>query len=113
MSANTSPQIYSKPKGATRYVGVNFTDLLEWDDTLSGSPTVTRSSTTVTVSGAAINSSGTTVILGTTVAANKAVSFLVASGSSGTRYNFNISIGTAIGQTLIWNVLLDVTGNTT
>lgn len=109
----TSPQRYQKPKGATRLVSVDFTDMLEWDESLSGTPTITRSSTTITVSGAAINSSGTTVILGTTVAANKAVTFLVSGGSSATAYNFNISVGTNNSQTFIWNVGMDVTGNTT
>lgn len=113
MSAITSPQIHSKPIGATRAIGVDMTDMLAWDDTLSGTPTVTASSSTLTISAAAINSTGTTVILGTTVAASKSATFLAAAGTTGKRYNCNISVGTANGETLIWNVLLDVTANTT
>lgn len=109
----SSPQRYAKPKGATRVLAVDFSDMLESGETLSGTPTITASSSTVTVSGAAINSSGSMVVLGTTVATSKVVTFYVAAGTSGKAYNFNVSVGTNNSQTFIWNVGLDVTGNTT
>lgn len=111
--SNTAPQKYQKPTGETRNVSVNFTDLLDFGETLSGTPTVTASSSLLTTSNVAINTSGTMVILGTTVATSKAVQFRVAAGTTGKTYNCLITVATNESQTFKRNVLIDVVANTT
>lgn len=109
---NVAPQVYAKPTGEVRKVSISFADILESDESLSGTPTITASSSGIATASPAVNSTGTLVILGTTVAANKAVTFTVSGGTTGKRYGFLVTCSSSV-STFKRRVLLDVIANTT
>lgn len=79
------PQRYTISVGDVRVVRVDFTDELPSTISLTGTPTVTASSSSLTIgtSGAAVNSVAyTDYNTGNTVAAGKAVQFVVSAGTA-------------------------------
>jgi len=77
------PQRYTISVGETRVVRVDFTDELDTGVSLTGTPTVSASSTSLTIntSGAAVNAASyVDYNTGNTVAIGKAVQFVVSSG---------------------------------
>lgn len=97
--ANQTPV---KHPSATKTAAVSFVPELYTGESLTGTPTVTSTPTGLTISNAQKNSTSV-VINGQIVAANKAVLFSVAGGTSGTQYEITVSCGTdgTPAQTLV------------
>jgi len=98
--------------GATRLVAVDLTSELDSGVLLTGTPTVTESTGTLTLTNKAV-STAALEINDKTVAIGKAVQFLVdaASASDGTTYTIAISVGTdsTPAETLKYDYLLTAT----
>lgn len=97
-----APQVQSKHPSETKTAGVSFVNLLESGESLTGTPTVSSAPTGLTISNVQKNS-GAVTINGVSVAANKAVLFSVAGGSSGVQYELEVTCGTtgSPAQTLV------------
>lgn len=100
---------------ATEDRWADFTDMLEISGrTLSGTPTITEytvasdgtasTSSDLTITNKAVNSSAITKVNGETIAANKAVTYTLAGGADGVDYRLQISVGTSASETLVVNV---------
>lgn len=98
----------TKSSSAVRNVKIDATAELTGSEVLTGTPTITES--TLTLTGKAINSSATVEINGATVALNKAILFTVAGGTAGTTYSIAISVGTTSNpaETLTYDGQLEV-----
>lgn len=109
--------IHTSSTGEDRWA--DFSDALEISGrTLSGTPTITEftagsetsdtitSSTDLSITGVALNTSAITLTNGDTIAANMAVVYNVdASGSTaGTWYHLRIVVATSSGETIARNV---------
>lgn len=87
--------VYTVSPDETEMVAIDYTDHLDSDETLSGTPTVTSiGAHTVTVSNVGLNSTAKT-ILGRSVVANKAVTFRITSLVAECDYAIKISVGTS------------------
>ena len=86
---------------------VNFALELRSGELLTGTPTVAEQTTSaLTISNAGLNS-GSVEIAGQTAAANQAVTFSVAGGSSGTLYSLKVTCGTDSSPARSLNRLVD------
>lgn len=92
----------------TRIVSVDFSDLLDSGETLTGAPTV-QHGTGITVSSETINSAEVTVN-DEAVAIGKAVQFVIVASASG-RYLLEVLCSTSAGQTLEGRCTLDVSAS--
>lgn len=94
-------QRYTISVGETRVVRIDFTDELDSGVTLTGTPTVSASSTALTIntSGAAVNTATyVDANTGNTVAIGKAVQFVVSSGTAA-QSPYDITVTTATNST--------------
>ena len=98
-------EIWSKGASEVRNAAISFAGKLDSSELLSGTPTVTASSTLITIASAARNSA-TVTIDGESVIANKAVTFRVSGGTAGGRYTLTTTCATdaSVAQTLICTV---------
>lgn len=85
--------------GETLTAEVDYTDRLDSDETLSGTPTIASSGAGLTVSSPAVNAAALT-ILGTSVAIGKAVTFTAVAVTAGL-YTVTVTVGTSQSQTLV------------
>ena len=113
----TCPQIYSKFASEVLNCAIDFSGRLEKDSSgallelLTGTPTVTLSSSVIDVSSIGV-STGAMVVLGSTVSAAAAVKFSVSAGTAGESYLFTVTAGTNSSptQTLIETLQINVMG---
>lgn len=91
--AGTANQIHFKTTNEIRNVAVNFTELLDSGEKLTGTPSVSVSPSGITVSNVARNST-TATILGESVPANQAITFTASGGTSGTQYTLTVQVDT-------------------
>ena len=99
MTTRTLPQVPFKLASETLNVAVDMTERLASGETLSGTPTITASSTDITLSSKVVNSS-TTNINGNSVAVGKAMQCAVAGGVAGNTYYMTFTCGTSASQTV-------------
>lgn len=106
------PQQHTAWPGEIRQCAVSFVGKLDTGETLAGTPTVTASSTDITISGTAVNTTALTID-GTTVAASQAVQFKVTtvSGTGGSKYTMIATTTTSLSQVL--NASMTLTMETT
>ncbi len=97
-----APQVYTKHPSEVRNCAVSLANVLDSGETLTGTPTVSATPSGLTFSNAQV-SVGTLTINGVSVAAGKAVQFRVSGGTSGVRYNVEVTCGTTSSpaQTLV------------
>jgi hypothetical protein len=101
-------QVQRKSSGETLQVRVSFADLLADSDTLTGTPTVAEQTTTdLTLTSKLVNSS-TITILGESVAAANAVTFLCAGGTAATTYTIRVTVNTVGSSIFERDILLNV-----
>lgn len=101
-------QVQRKSNGETLQVRISFADLLVDSDTLTGTPTVVEQTTSdLTLTSKEVNSTAVT-ILGETVAASKAVTFLCAGGTAGTTYTIRVTVSTAGSSIFERDIILNV-----
>ena len=94
MGILTAPQMRVQGASETRNLVVKFTPVLEEDELLSGTPTITETGTSdLTISNKAISTSALT-ISGSTAIAATAVQCTVTGGTAGKLYDIKIVIGT-------------------
>jgi hypothetical protein len=90
----------AKRASETVLVPVDFTDRLDENTTLSGTPTVEELyANSLTIS--SISISGATAFDWRPIAANKALTFLLAGGTAGTEYTLRVTVSTDDSQTLM------------
>lgn len=91
---------------ATRSAGVDFTDDLDENETLTGTPAITEVGTThLTLTSKEVNSA-VKLISGREVQIGKAVLFKVTGQHINTTYTIHIVITTSTGDVLVWDVVL-------
>jgi len=99
ISATQKPVMHS---GETRNCAVSFDDVLEGspDETITGTPTITG--TGMTVTNIAVTT-GSRTINGKSVAAGKAVTFVMSGGTAGNDYALTVTVTTTStpSQTII------------
>lgn len=101
-------QVQRKSSGETLQVRISFADLLVDSDTLTGTPTVAEQTTTdLTLTSKEVNSTAIT-ILGESVAAANAVTFLCAGGTAGKTYTIRVTVDTAGSSIFERDILLNV-----
>jgi hypothetical protein len=114
MAIRLSPRRYvsgSSTGGDVEFAGLDFQDILDGTEVLTGTPTVTEVTTgslTLTSSDKILNASAVT-ILGRSVAANKAVQFSATNFTAGTTYEVRVVVGTNAtpARTFIRNVIIE------
>lgn len=109
--------VKSKRAAETKRVTLNFSDLLEVDDQLTGTPTAAEvQSADLTISSPEIGIPAGTVtpesyLRGSAYCpalSSREVSFLVSGGTAGTEYTVRVTVSTDKGQVLIRDVKLRV-----
>ncbi|HSG72629.1 MAG TPA: hypothetical protein VLA12_19610 [Planctomycetaceae bacterium] len=87
---------------------VDFTEDLEVSGRLlSGTPTITDATSALTLTNKAVGSADVTLTDGTTLTANKYVTYQATGGTAGTTYTVKILVSTTqSGETLVRNDLL-------
>ena len=108
MTELTSDAILHHPD-ATENFWADFTCVLEVSGrTLSGTPTVVEQTTSdLTISGVARNTSAITRTNGKIIAANSAVVFTVAGGTTATTYILTVTAATSASETLVRNFTIE------
>lgn len=92
----------TKRPAEIRWAAVDFSDRLQADEQLSGTPTVIEvDSAALTISEVEINTTADIVVNMEASKAYHAVSFLVAGGTAGNEYKVRVTVDTDEGQTLI------------
>lgn len=100
-------QVQRKSTGETMQVRVSFAELLVDSDTLTGTPTAVEQTTSDLTITAVQTNSGTVTILGKSVIAANAVTFLCAGGSVGT-YVIKITVSTVGNSVFDREIVLSV-----
>lgn len=108
-----SREIREKTLSETVFCSVDFSGYLASGETISGTPTVTPSSSKLTCTSVSANTSGTIVINNTTVAANKAVTWLAAAGTTDVTYIQEVRIQTTSSQVRYFGARLKVIADPT
>ena len=110
MGATTAPERPSVPEGAARNVKTSFKGQLDSGELLSGTPTITEVTTSdLTISNEALNSSTITIGDDTSVLANQAVTYTVTGQQvANSPYTLKIVVGTDASQTLVAYDILEV-----
>lgn len=96
MDTVTATEVHVKTTGETVPIAINYEPKLDSGETLSGTPTVTASSSALTISSVAI-STGSLTISGRTVAASQAITCLAAAGTAGVTYTLTAKANTSGG----------------
>ena len=86
--------------GETEAVAIDYQDHLDTGELLTGTPTVTEASGTLTLGSKAVNTAALT-ILGRSVAIGQAVQFTAAGAALGVKYVFTITVSTDAGRVLV------------
>ena len=103
MGANTAPERPSVPEGATRNAKTSFKGQLDSGELLSSTPVVTEMTTSdLTISNEALNTSTITVGDDTSVLASQAVQYTVTGQLvANSPYTLKIVVSTDASQTLV------------
>ncbi len=110
--ASIAKQIVCKTTGEVRLGAVSFANLLASGELLTGLPTVTADSTTLTISSIGLSTAGLT-INGSTVATAKAVQFLLAKGTAPrTTLTITAVSDATPAQTLMGDIILTIVAST-
>lgn len=91
--SSVAQQIGEKATGETRNAAVSFDQLLDSGISVTGTPTVTSSSSGLSISSVAASTASLT-INGRSVSAGRAVTFSVGDGTDGVDYLLTITAGT-------------------
>ena len=108
MTELTSDAILHHPSSTANY-WADFTCVLEVSGRiLAVTPTVVEQTTSdLTITGVGLNSSAITRTNGKIIAANKAIVFTVAGGTTGTTYILTVTAPTSASETLVRNFTLE------
>lgn len=96
--SNTIQKIECMTAGETRNAAVDFTNKLDSGELLTGTPTITASSTLLTLSNKVVNTAALT-INGSTVSIGQAVQFAVAASTSSPEARYSVTITTVTNST--------------
>lgn len=111
--ANTAAEVRRKAESETLSVAVDFSPILRYGETITGTPTVAEiveggGAGDLTISNVQKNAAAMT-INDNSVAIGKAVAFDVAGGDADTTYALRITASTTLNATRIARIYLEVT----
>lgn len=107
MTYYSSKEVPVKMVNEIRTGRIDLTDDLSAGETCGGTPTITASSSGLTISSITVSTAALTV-LSSSVVAGQAVSFIASGGTAGKEYDLLLSSTTSQGQTINWRGRLRV-----